>query len=45
MLVPPITFIALLGVFLWVLVAGIWLAVQGTPQVRQSEPDVSLVRV
>ncbi len=43
--VPPVSWFALLGTFLWVLVAGIWLAVQGTPQVRQSEPDVSLAHV
>lgn len=43
--VPPVSWFALLGTFLWVLVAGIWLAVQGTPQVRQPEPEVSLARV
>jgi hypothetical protein len=43
--VPPVSWFALLGTFLWVLVAGIWLAVQGTPQVRQSQPDVSLAHV
>jgi predicted histidine transporter YuiF (NhaC family) len=46
MVVPPISWFAILGTFLWVLVAGIWLAVQGTPQVRQtSDPEVSLARV
>jgi hypothetical protein len=45
MVVPPISWFAILGTFLWVLVAGIWLAVQGTPQVRQREPEVSLARV
>lgn len=43
--VPPVSWFALLGTFLWVLVAGIWLAVQGTPQVRPSEPAVSLAHV
>lgn len=43
--VPPISFLALLAIFLWVLVAGIWLAVQGMPQVRQSDPEVSLAHV
>jgi len=43
--VPPVSWFALLGTFLWVLVAGIWLTVQGTPQVRQSEPDRSLAHV
>jgi hypothetical protein len=43
--VPPVSWFALLGIFLWVLVAGIWLAVQGTPQVRQTEPEVSLAHV
>jgi hypothetical protein len=43
--VPPVSWFALLGIFLWVLVAGIWLAVQRTPQVRQVEPEVSLAHV
>jgi len=43
--VPPVSWFAILGTFLWVLVAGVWLAVQGTPQVRQPEPEVSLARV
>jgi len=43
--VPPVSWFALLGTFLWVLVAGVWLTVQRTPQVRQSEPDVSLAHV
>jgi hypothetical protein len=43
--VPPVSWFALLGIFLWVLVAGIWLTVQRTPQVRQAEPDVSLAHV
>jgi len=43
--VPPVSWFAILGTFLWVLVAGVWLAVQGTPQVRQAEPEVSLAHV
>jgi hypothetical protein len=43
--IPPVSWFALLAIFLWVLVAGIWMAVQGTPRVRESEPDVSLARV
>jgi hypothetical protein len=43
--VPPISFIALLAAFLWVLVAGVWLAVQGPPRVRETQPEVSLARV
>ena len=41
-IVPPISFFAFLAMFLWALVAGIWLAVQGPPQVRESNRDVSL---
>lgn len=40
--VPPISFFAFLAMFLWSLVAGIWLAVQKPAQVPASEPDVSL---
>lgn len=43
--VPPISFFALLAIFLWVLVAGAWLAIQPPPQVRQSDRDLSLARV
>jgi len=32
-LVPPISWFALLGTMLWVLVAGIWLTVQKPPAV------------
>jgi hypothetical protein len=44
-LVPPVSWFALLATFLWVLVAGAWLTVQGTPRVRESEPAVSLAHV
>ena len=37
-LVPPISWFALLAMLLWVLVAGIWLTVQGPPTVEQAEP-------
>jgi hypothetical protein len=43
--VPPVSWFALLAVFLWVLVAGIWLTAQSPSRVRESEPDVSLARV
>jgi hypothetical protein len=35
--VPPMTFFAVLATFLWVLVASIWLVVQGAPEVRLSD--------
>lgn len=37
-LVPPISWFALLGTMLWVLIAGIWMVVQGPPAVEQAEP-------
>ena len=40
--IPPISWFAFLAMFLWVLVAGIWLTVQKPAQVRTPEPDVSL---
>jgi hypothetical protein len=40
--VPPISFWAFLLIFLWSLMAGIWLAVQKPTQVHSSEPEVSL---
>jgi hypothetical protein len=40
--VPPISFFAFLAMFLWALVAGIWLAVQTPAQVRDGDRDVSL---
>lgn len=41
-LVPPISWFAFLAMFLWSLVAGIWLTVKRPAQVRQTEPDLSL---
>ena len=41
-LVPPISWFAFLAMFLWTLVAGIWLTVKRPAQVRQTEPDLSL---
>jgi hypothetical protein len=40
--VPPVSWFALLATFLWVLVAGIWLAVQRPAPVPARERDVSL---
>jgi hypothetical protein len=40
--VPPIVFFAILAVFVWSLVAGIWLAVQEPAQGPAREPDVTL---
>jgi hypothetical protein len=37
-LVPPISWFALLGTMLWVLIASIWMLVQGPPAVEQAEP-------
>jgi hypothetical protein len=37
-LVPPIAWFAMLAMELWVLVAGIWLVVQGPPAIEQAEP-------
>jgi hypothetical protein len=36
-LVPPISWFALLGTMLWVLIAGIWMVVQGPPAVERAE--------
>lgn len=41
----PLLFFALLVTAAWMLVAGIWLAVRGLPQVREDEPEVSLAHV
>lgn len=43
--VPPISWFAFLAMFLWSLVAGIWLAARKPAQVPVSEPDVSLTSV
>lgn len=40
--VPPVTFFAVLAVFLWVAASGIWLVAQGPPDVAEREPDVRL---
>jgi hypothetical protein len=40
--VPPISFWAFLAMFLWTLVAGIWLAAQRPAQAPKRERDVSL---
>jgi hypothetical protein len=37
-LVPPISWFAFLGTMLWVLIASIWMVVQGAPAIEQAEP-------
>jgi hypothetical protein len=37
-LVPPVSWFALLGTMLWVLIASVWMTVQGPPAVVQAEP-------
>ena len=37
-LVPPISWFAFLATLLWVLIASIWMVVQGPPAVEQAEP-------
>src|SRR3984885_14303715 len=44
-LVPPISWFAMLATALWVLIAGIWMVVQGPPAVEQAEPVASGERV
>ena len=44
-LVPPIAWFAMLATELWVLVAGIWLVVQGPPAIEQAEPVAAGERV
>jgi hypothetical protein len=44
-LVPPISWFALLGTMLWVLIASIWMVVQGPPAVEQAEPAPAGERV
>jgi hypothetical protein len=41
----PLLFFALLVTAAWMLVAGIWLAVQGLPQLREGKPEASLANV
>jgi hypothetical protein len=43
-LVPPISWFAMLATALWVLIAGIWMVVQG-PAVAQAEPVAAGERV
>jgi hypothetical protein len=40
--VPPVTFFAVLAIFLWVLTCGIYLIAQGPPDVTEREPDIRL---
>jgi hypothetical protein len=44
-LVPPISWFAMLATALWVLIAGIWLVVQGPPAVERAEPVAAGERV
>jgi hypothetical protein len=41
----PLLFFAILVAAAWMLVAGIWLAVQGLSPVREDKPEVSLAHV
>jgi hypothetical protein len=40
-LVPPISWFAFLATLLWVLIAGIWMTVQGPPAIERAEPVVA----
>jgi len=40
--IPPVTFFAILAIFLWAASCGIWLVAQGPPDVTGREPDVRL---
>jgi hypothetical protein len=40
--IPPVTFFAVLAIFLWAASCGIWLVAQGPPDVTGREPDVRL---
>ena len=44
-LVPPISWFAMLATALWVLIAGIWMVVQGPPAVARAEPVAAGERV
>jgi len=44
-LVPPISWFAMLATALWVLIAGIWMVVQGPPVVERAEPVAAGERV
>jgi hypothetical protein len=40
--IPPVTFFAVLAIFLWVLSCGAWLVAQGPPDVTERELDTGL---
>ncbi|HTW05549.1 MAG TPA: hypothetical protein VMF87_35015 [Streptosporangiaceae bacterium] len=40
--IPPVTFFAVLAIFLWVLTCGAYLVAQGPPDVTEREPDIGL---
>jgi len=44
-LVPPISWFAFLGTMLWVLIASIWMVVQGPPAIEQPEPAAAAEHV
>jgi hypothetical protein len=44
-LVPPISWFAFLAAMLWVLIASIWMVVQGPPAAEQAEPAAAGERV
>ena len=44
-LIPPISWFAMLATALWVLIAGIWMVVQGPPAVARAEPVAAGERV
>jgi hypothetical protein len=44
-LVPPISWFALLGTMLWVLIASVWMVIQGAPAAERAEPVAAGERV
>ena len=40
--IPPVTFFAVLAIFLWAAACGIYLVAQGPPDVTEREPDIRL---
>jgi hypothetical protein len=40
--IPPVTFFAVLAIFLWAAACGIYLIAQGPPDVAEREPDIRL---
>jgi hypothetical protein len=40
--IPPVTFFAVLAIFLWAATCGIYLVAQGPPDVTEREPDIGL---